>query len=122
VSYFRKRKEYQAIVRGELKAGSTDTIKLPLDDKEAVTHYSVVESKNNMSLLHIVIDTGRLHQIRRHLDAIGFPIMGDPKYGKGNKNKDGLKLVASTLTFDDPWAKKNQHFSYPSNVSLSKSV
>lgn len=112
------KKEYEAVVLGEMKIGTADTIKASLDDKEAVTHYSVIDSKDQKSLLSVTIDTGRLHQIRRHLDHIGHPIMGDPKYGRGNKNKDGLKLIAKSLTFEDPFTKNLQHFKLPQNLSI----
>jgi len=96
-------KTYQAIVKGELERGLRKTITDSLDGKEAITHFEVLENVNGKSLLEIRIDTGRLHQIRRHLDGIGYPIMGDPKYGKGNKNREGLKLLAKSLAFKDPW-------------------
>ena len=111
-------KEYQAIVLGEIEKGHKQTIAASLDDKEAITHIEVLGNNNNQSLLRVAIDTGRLHQIRRHLDFIGHPIMGDPKYGRGNKNKEGLKLVASSLTFHDPWLKKLQTFTLPNSLSL----
>lgn len=111
-------KEYEAIVLGEMKKGETQTISASLDDKEAVTHVQVVDVKNGQSLIKVRIETGRLHQIRRHLDFIGHPIMGDPKYGKGNKNKEGLKLVASTLSFEDPWLKKRQEFTLGQSLSI----
>ncbi|HXH75830.1 MAG TPA: RluA family pseudouridine synthase [Bacteriovoracaceae bacterium] len=100
------KKDYEAIVAGEIERGTRNTIDATLDDKKAVTHYEVLGNKNGMSLLTIQIETGRLHQIRRHLDGIGHPVMGDPKYGRGNKNKEGLKLLAKSLSFQDPWEKK----------------
>lgn len=112
------KKEYEAIVLGELEKGYTQTIKASLDDKEAITHFKVLDNKPNRSLLLVTIDTGRLHQIRRHLDFAGHPIMGDPKYGKGNKNREGLKLVAYSLTFEDPWLRKTQSFHLPEHLSL----
>jgi tRNA pseudouridine32 synthase/23S rRNA pseudouridine746 synthase len=115
-------KEYQAIVRGELAAGLKETIKASLDDKEAVTHFEVIESSKSESLLQVTIETGRLHQIRRHLDFIGYPIMGDPKYGKGNKNRDGLKLIASKLSFEDPWLDKLIVFTLPTEWGLKVSI
>jgi tRNA pseudouridine32 synthase/23S rRNA pseudouridine746 synthase len=111
-------KEYEAIVLGEMERGHKETIKASLDDKEAVTHLEVIGNKNNQSLLRITIETGRLHQIRRHLDFIGHPIMGDPKYGKGNKNREGMKLIASSLSFDDPWADKIMNFQLPQHLTL----
>jgi tRNA pseudouridine32 synthase/23S rRNA pseudouridine746 synthase len=104
------KKEYQAIVLGTMSKNSKETITVSLDDKKAITHFTVIESNERYSLLKVSIETGRLHQIRRHLDFIGHPIMGDPKYGKGNKNREGLKLIASRLTFQDSWLKKMQDF------------
>lgn len=112
------KKEYEAIVIGTLTPGRKDTITASLDDKEAITHFTVVDSDERCSLLKVTIETGRLHQIRRHLDFIGHPIMGDPKYGKGNKNREGLKLVASKLSFQDPWLRKVQEFELPHHLSL----
>jgi tRNA pseudouridine32 synthase/23S rRNA pseudouridine746 synthase len=112
------KKTYEAIVLGELPVGKKETIRASLDDKEAVTHYEVLQSKNDRSLLRVTIETGRLHQIRRHLDFIGHPVMGDPKYGRGNKNKEGLKLLAQGLAFADPWKKKEQVFQTNSHLSL----
>lgn len=111
-------KEYEAVVLGDMVPGSKGTINASLDDKEAVTHYEVVNSVRGQSLLRVRIETGRLHQIRRHLDSVGHPIMGDPKYGKGNKNKEGLKLMASFLSFEDPWLRKSQIFRLPDHLSL----
>lgn len=112
------KKTYEAIVLGELKLGHQETINASLDDKEAITHLEVKESQNGQSLLLVEIETGRLHQIRRHLDHIGHPVMGDPKYGRGNKNKEGLKLLAKSLSFQDPWNKKSITCSSPSRLSL----
>jgi tRNA pseudouridine32 synthase/23S rRNA pseudouridine746 synthase len=112
------KKGYEAIVLGELERGHRETIRASLDDKDAVTHFEVLQNKNGKSLLKVTIETGRLHQIRRHLDFIGHPIMGDPKYGKGNKNREGLKLVASELSFEDPWLRKVQSFSLSEPLTL----
>jgi tRNA pseudouridine32 synthase/23S rRNA pseudouridine746 synthase len=112
------KKIYQAVVLGEMPVGDEQTIKASLDDKEAITHYKVIASGNNQSLLEVRIDTGRLHQIRRHLDFIHHPVMGDPKYGEGNKNRDGLKLLAKTLSFQDPWNKTPRSWSTDVNLTV----
>jgi len=52
---------------------------------------------------------------------IGHPVLGDPKYGKGNKNKDGLKLLAYALEFRDPFDRQKKTFQVPLGISL-KSV
>lgn len=111
-------KEYEAIVLGELPQGHKQTISASLDDKEAISHIESMKCQNGKSLLRVRIETGRLHQIRRHLDFIGHPIMGDPKYGKGNKNREGLKLRASVLAFQDPWDKVQRVFKLPDQLSL----
>jgi tRNA pseudouridine32 synthase / 23S rRNA pseudouridine746 synthase len=61
-----------------------------------------ITMENHTSLLRVFIRTGRKHQIRRHLDMIGFPVPGDPRYGSGNKNTDGMCLTASALSFQCP--------------------
>lgn len=112
------KKTYEAVVLGSITPGISRTITASLDGKEAVTHYKVVDSSETKSLLRVEIETGRLHQIRRHLDFAGYPVMGDPKYGKGNKNRSGLKLLASSLSFTDPWDKKLKTWDHPSHLSV----
>lgn len=111
-------KTYEAIVLGEMERGHRETIKASLDDKEAITHIEVLGNRNGKSLVRAIIETGRLHQIRRHLDFIGHPIMGDPKYGQGNKNKEGLKLEATGMSFMDPWLKEIQNFQLKSSLTV----
>ena len=54
----------------------------PINSKEAITHFSVVERYGGVfSLLDIKPETGRTHQIRVHLSHIGYPVVGDPTYG-----------------------------------------
>lgn len=114
----RIKKTYEALVLGSMTPGRKETIDASLDDKEAITHFEVLDSSEDFSLLKVDIETGRLHQIRRHLDHIGHPVMGDPKYGQGNKNKDGLKLLASSLSFMDPWERKQKTWTMPNHLSV----
>ena len=95
-------KNYQAIVLGEIE--ESGTIDRALDKKKAVTHFKRINfnQETNCSLIDIRLETGRTHQIRRHCDSIGHPIMGDPKYGVGNKNREGLQLIAYKLIFNCP--------------------
>ena len=60
------------------------------------------QEDKNVSEIDVTLHTGRLHQIRRHFEAIGCPVLGDPRYGKGNKNREGLKVNACSLCFTCP--------------------
>jgi len=106
-------KEYRVEVMGDMeKKEKKGIITLPLDGKEAVTEYEVIsyDPQQNRTLVSAFIRTGRLHQIRRHFEMIGFPVMGDPKYGRGNKNKEGIKLTAVSLKFLCPFSKQEVAF------------
>jgi tRNA pseudouridine32 synthase/23S rRNA pseudouridine746 synthase len=96
---------YRAWVKGIPKQNE-GVIEKPLDDKPSKTTYKVIDKFEDKALLEIRIYTGRNHQIRRHLDFIGHPVMGDPKYGKRNKDDRGLQLVSYKLKFEDPFFKK----------------
>ncbi len=112
------KKIYQAIVKGEIERGHAETISASLDGKEAITHIKSLGNKQHRSLLEVELETGKLHQIRRHLDFIGFPVMGDPKYGTGNKNRAGLQLLAQSISFIDPWDKTLKTFESPVKLEL----
>ncbi len=98
------KKSYRAVVLGIMESAE-GRIDLSLDGKAAVTHYSVVsvDTPAGTSTLLVKIETGRLHQIRRHLSALGHPVMGDPRYGKGNKDGRPLRLTAYALEFTCPF-------------------
>ena len=71
--------------------------------KEAVTNFTVLTRYENYTLIECVLETGRTHQIRVHLNYIGFPIVGDSKYGKRKTDTTyGQFLHAKTLGFDHP--------------------
>ena len=113
-------KRYRARVLGNLaERKPRGEIDQPLDGKSAVTEFAVTNYDPilNTSAVDIIIHTGRKHQIRRHFDAIGFPVMGDPRYGKGNKNNSGLKLMATALEFNCPFKKKSLIFEIPGSGS-----
>lgn len=77
----------------------------PKKGKLAITHYDVIKSSKNYSLLQVFIDTGRKNQIRVHMNLIGTSILGDKKYG-GNKAKR-LYLHSNILEFIHPVSGKN---------------
>lgn len=111
-------KTYEAIVVGNLSEGLRQSIDESLDGKGALTHFEVLANKGGLSLLRIKIETGRLHQIRRHLDAFGYPVLGDPKYGKNNKNREGMKLLAQCVKFTDPWTRSEVSFALSRHLEL----
>ena len=76
----------------------------PKKGKLAITHYSVIKSSKNYSLVQVNIDTGRKNQIRVHMNLIGASILGDKKYG-GNKAKR-LYLHCNVLKFIHPISHK----------------
>lgn len=77
------------------------------DSKRAVLTYRVAKKLDNYYLLEIALETGRHHQIRSQLAAIGCPIKGDLKYGFDRSNKDGsIHLHARKLTFVHPVQKE----------------
>lgn len=102
-------KRYRIEVRGNLALhGLVGSIDLPLDGKPALTHFETTsyDEEMDVSVANVRIFTGRLHQIRRHFDRIGFPVMGDQRYGASNKNSQGKRLVATELYFLCPFSKK----------------
>jgi len=80
--------------------------------KPTVTDYEVevYESEKNTSTVRVSIRTGRYHLIRRHFEQIGHPVMGDPRYGRGNINTDGMKLKAMALQFRCPFKRRTINF------------
>lgn len=71
--------------------------------REAVTHFEVVESSGGYSLLRVRLETGRTHQVRVHMKAIGTPIVGDLTYGGSDPYDLGRPFLHSTrLAFSHP--------------------
>ncbi len=122
----RVKKKYIALVQGvvELDEGIID---LPIgrhkkdfrrqavsftDSKKAVTRYRVLKRFKEATLLELVPRTGRTHQLRVHLAHIGYPILGDVKYGK-KTDFPRLALHAAELGFFHPKGNKLVTFSSP---------
>ena len=96
-------KRYQVEVLG-VPEKSEGVIKDPIDGKTAVSRYRVIarNPKEATSTLLVEIETGRMHQIRRHLAGAGLPVMGDPRYGTGNKDGRPMRLIACELCWRCP--------------------
>lgn len=88
------------IGRNEKDRQSMDVVD---NGKEAVTHFNVLEHFNDYTLIECQLETGRTHQIRVHMKYIGFPLVGDPKYG-ARKTLDigGQALHAGVIGFEHP--------------------
>jgi len=110
-------REYLALVEGRPPA-RTGTIDAPIgrdrrhrtrmstdtdDPREAVTHFEVEDALPRTTLLRVRLETGRTHQIRAHLHAIGHPVAGDPEYGTpGRLGLERQFLHAARLRFAQP--------------------
>lgn len=110
-------REYLALVQGHPSA-RTGTIEAPIgrhrrdrllmsidtdDPREARTHFEIERRLPSSALVRVVLDTGRTHQIRVHMAAIGHPVCGDPQYGTAGEY--GLRrqfLHAARLAFAHP--------------------
>lgn len=121
-------KEYITIVNGILE-NKKGTIDQPIARKEgsimerivdekgqkAVTHYEVIDEsvKENLSLVHVILETGRTHQIRVHFAYIGHTILGDTLYGIETKLINRQSLHAWKLSFTHPITKEKIHITAP---------
>jgi tRNA pseudouridine65 synthase len=127
------RKTYQALVRGWLEGGGVvdHPLSYPADARPArsggtpqpaVTRYRCLcryelpvpvppHPTARYSLVELSPETGRMHQLRRHMKHLSHPIIGDTRYGDGQHNRlfrgqftcHRLMLVATGLVFENPW-------------------
>ena len=120
------KREYIALVNGiineesatiDAPIGRSDTDRKKMcvtafNSKEAITNIYVLERLNNATLIKCVLNTGRTHQIRVHLDYINHSVVNDPLYGnKKLIDKDfGQMLHAKTLGFIHPVTKEYMEF------------
>lgn len=74
------------------------------DGLKAITHYQVVKKIGSKILVKLQLETGRTHQIRVHLAAIGHPIIGDPLYNSNYQAGEKLQLTAYKLVFQKPFS------------------
>ena len=101
----RVEKHYRALVTGDFSRQPNPVrVEQTIDGKEAISEFSLkaVSADGDRSLLDIRIETGRKHQVRRHLSGLGHPVVGDRLYGTGEDDAVDLQLTASLLAFHCP--------------------
>lgn len=118
-------RKYIALVWGVIK-NDTGTIDAPIgrdkldrkkmtvlsSGKQAITHFKVLKRYKNATLIELKLETGRTHQIRVHMNYIGYPVVNDPVYGKRKIiDHTGQCLHAKELGFIHPTSKKYMEFS-----------
>lgn len=108
------KKGYMAVVAGRPSWMEMET-DAPLDGKESKSMFRVLQTDrpSGTALVAARIATGRRHQIRRHLAGLGYPVLGDPRYGQRNTCAHGLQLLAQNLTFICPFTGKSMSWSLP---------
>ena len=129
-------KRYVSIVKGIVDADE-GTIDLPIgrpdpdhvrrgvmeDGAPSVTHYKVLDRYNGYSLVELLLETGRTHQIRVHMSHIGHPVLGDWLYeGLNPLLIDRQALHAAKLTFTHPMTKERVTFGAPIPEDMKKAI
>jgi 23S rRNA pseudouridine1911/1915/1917 synthase len=121
VTLFRKRavrKIYNAIVEGRFRQARR-TVSVSISGATALTHVEAIDTSDDASHVRVRIETGRTHQIRRHLSSIGHPVAGDRQYGLGRKDSPLLRSIprqmlhASRLEFMHPFTERRVSVSSP---------
>ncbi len=130
-------RSYVALVRGRppsrrgtieapIGRDRRDPTRVSLDSdvsRPAVTHFSIGEVLPGRTLLDIELETGRTHQIRVHLAAVGHPIVGDPTYGHGAElGLDRQFLHAARLRFTHPWTDQELDVRSPLPADLASAL
>ncbi|MFU8797074.1 MAG: RluA family pseudouridine synthase, partial [Dehalococcoidia bacterium] len=90
--------------------------------KEATTGYRVRKYVNSYTLVEVTPVTGRTHQIRVHLSAIGYPVVGDPVYGKRWPHLDRQFIHAYRLGFRLPSNGEYREFTSPLPADLERAL
>ena len=128
-------KTYLAVVegrpqrkRGTITSYLTETTALQVYSNDhqtvgsrlAITHYRLLQSRGDLSLLEVRLETGRKHQIRVHLAGLGCPVAGDRRYRAKSNPCERLALHANSLALAHPLAGKRLDFNSPLPSALHK--
>ncbi len=133
-------RKYIAVVEGKLETGDGTGIGVvksylweskalivyssnnPEDGQLAVTKYSVLRNNDNYSLVEFELETGRKNQIRVQMNSIGYPLVGDLKYGGHESKLKRLALHAHVLSFTHPVTGEYHAFETPVPASFDSFV
>ena len=80
------------------------------NSKKAITHLKVLKRYKEYTLVSLILDTGRTHQIRVHMNYIGYPIYNDPVYNTKKATEFGQFLHSYKMDFNHPITGKKMHF------------
>jgi len=126
-------KSYLALAKGKMPR-DVGTIDIPLSEheqsgkskalrgvnfQEALTRWKVLASMKEASLLQVAIETGRTHQIRRHLEAVGHPVAGDKRYGDFPFNRTARTRWGLKRMFLHAWKLALPHPTTGARLSLT---
>lgn len=127
-------REYLAIADGEVEP-EQGTIEAPIARQKeldverivnfergdyAKTHYRVLEKRNEKSLVSLVLETGRTHQIRVHMKYLGYPLIGDYLYHPGNSDMTRQALHAHKLIVTHPITREQMEFTVEMPQDMKK--
>lgn len=124
-------KEYTTLVRGILDSPGRFEFALTDDNgvkRDAITHYWPIDSKKELTLLRVRIDTGRKHQIRRHFARRCHGVIGDTAHGKGKINQffrdhyqlNRIFLHCHYFSFEHPFTKNKIEIHCPLPIDLQE--
>ncbi|NLR90283.1 RluA family pseudouridine synthase [Flammeovirga agarivorans] len=119
------KKKYHAVVMGKIEKDGD--IKIPLDDKACHSSYSRISyipslRSEYLSIVELSPHTGRTHQLRRHMQSIGHPIVGDKEYGEEGNIIEGKGLFLSSveISFIHPIYEERQTIKAPQPDKFEK--
>src|SRR5699024_5616768 len=98
----------QGLINAKIARKENSIIERTVSDygQEALTYYKVIAEHKNISLVDVVLQTARTHQIRVHFSHIGHPLIGDGLYGNTHDQIKRHALHCEQLSFEHPLSKK----------------
>ena len=129
-------REYLALLKGDFPS-DTATVDAPIgrdinnrkkmavtsiNSKSAITHLTVLKRYKKYTLVRLKLETGRTHQIRVHMQYIGYPIFNDPIYTNDETTEFGQFLHSASIDFIHPTTGKKMHFECPLPTEFQEKI